>query len=72
MKKLLKLMGLLLLTIFLGACQAQNAATPSHLSQKVVQVQLLQHQTKQLLALVILAQTFLIQHRQLFWMELMF
>lgn len=30
MKKLLKLMGLLLLTIFLGACQAQNAATPSN------------------------------------------
>jgi len=44
----------------------------AHLSQKVVQLQLLQHQTKQLLALVILAQTFLMQHRQLFWMVLMF
>ena len=77
-KSCFKSMGLLLLTIFLGACQAQNAATPSnqkplqqaHLSQKVVQLQLLQHQTKQLLALVILAQTFLMQHRQLFWMVL--
>ena len=68
MKKLLKLMGLLLLTIFLGACQAQNAATPSNqtaaTSSSVT--------TKQLLALVILAQTFLMQHRQLFWMVLMF
>lgn len=79
MKKLLKLMGLLLLTIFLGACQAQNAATPSNqtaaTSSSVTEsssTSTTSTQTKQLLALVILAQTFLMQHRQLFWMVLMF
>ena len=72
MKKLLKLMGLLLLTIFLGACQAQNAATPSNQTAATSSSVTESSSTSTTSTPNQTAQTFLMQHRQLFWMVLMF